>query len=304
MMKKTIDLIMLALLGISPSMAQNYEYVPFVREGVRWVYYYNNDFARSVLDMPEGIQYYSFEMGGDVLIDELYYKPVILTHYFDYEGKEKEFESFIPVYLREENKVVYAIHPDGILYPQCPAGIYQCIDYPDHGLPLHTTNEEFILYDFNEPKAFYGTFFEEVNSFCELEGYGPYVEYLKTDTVTLGIFHSKCHHFNCLYSAENKIIEGVGYDGNLGMPLFYFERLITGFQVLYYLSHIIENGEIIYKGIHYNPEIHVGIDEVVADRTRRPADPNYYNLMGLPVGQDVPTAPGIYIHQGKKICVR
>ena len=33
-------------------------------------------------------------------------------------------------------------------------------------------------------------------------------------------------------------------------------------------------------------------------------DENYYNLMGQPVGKDVPITPGIYIHQGKKIVVR
>ena len=45
------------------------------------------------------------------------------------------------------------------------------------------------------------------------------------------------------------------------------------------------------------------INEVVADQ-RRVKDSNYYDLMGRVVGKDVPTVPGIYIHQGKKICVR
>ena len=40
------------------------------------------------------------------------------------------------------------------------------------------------------------------------------------------------------------------------------------------------------------------------NRSARPLDPNHYNLMGQPVGKDVPTTPGIYIHQGKKIVVR
>ena len=42
-MKDTIIAI-LALLGMSQAMAQEYEYVPFVREGVKWVYsIYNSD---------------------------------------------------------------------------------------------------------------------------------------------------------------------------------------------------------------------------------------------------------------------
>ena len=43
---------------------------------------------------------------------------------------------------------------------------------------------------------------------------------------------------------------------------------------------------------------------MVADVPQRQLDENYYNLMGQPVGKDVPTVPGIYIHQGKKILVR
>ena len=238
----------------------DYEYVPFVREGVKWVYYYDNVLGPSILDMPDGIQYYSFEMLSDVQIGDKYYKPVRLTHYIDQTDEEGEVEDFIPVYLREENKVVYAIQPDGIQQPKCPVGIYQCIDYPDQGLPLTTTNEEFVLYDFNDLKGFYDTVFEEVNYFLESEGYGPFVDYVKTDTVTLGNHQAKCHYFNCIYSAENKIIEGVGYDGYVGMPLFYFERLNTGFQVRYRLSHVIENGEIIYKGIHFRPSVPGDVD--------------------------------------------
>ena len=113
----------------------------------------------------------------------------------------------------------------------------------------------------------------------------------------------KCHHYR-LYNNDVVIIEGLGYDGHLGYPLLYFEFQLTGLQVGYGLSHVIENGQIAYKGVWYDPDIHVGIDEAVTDQPRRPYDPNYYNLMGQPVGKDVPTTPGIYIHNGKKIVVR
>ena len=280
------------------------DYVPFVREGVKWVYCYENPFGRGVLDMPEGIQYYSFEMKGDVQIGDKLYKPVILTHYLDENGMEKEVEDFVPVYLREEDKVVYAKHADGIQHPQCPVGIYQFISYPYQGLPIYVCDEEFVLYDFNDPKAFYDTIFAKQNMELEDAGLGPFIDYVRTDMIPLGNRQSKCHYFNYIYSDVNKIIEGIGYDGKAGMPLFYFKNFITGFEVMYYLSHVIENGEIIYKGIHYNPDVHVGIDEVVSEQSRREWDGNYYNLMGQPMGTEVPTTPGIYIHQGKKICVR
>ena len=44
-MKKTFVLVLLALLGMTQLAAQDYEYVPFVREGVKWVYWYKNDFT-------------------------------------------------------------------------------------------------------------------------------------------------------------------------------------------------------------------------------------------------------------------
>ena len=75
-------------------------------------------------------------------------------------------------------------------------------------------------------------------------------------------------------------------------------------QLILGVSHVIENGEIVYKTGAYNPDITLGIGDVVADQPERMTDGNYYNLMGQPVGKDVPTVPGIYIHQGKKVLVR
>jgi hypothetical protein len=273
----------------------DYEYVPLVREGVKWVYRCENPFWAQILDMPEGLHYYSFEMTGDVLIGDKYYKPVRLTHYLDKEGKEKEVEDFIPVYLREEDKVVYAILPDGILHPQCPVGIGSYIGEPDQELPLTTTDEEFVLYDFNDPNALYQSIHTPGTD---------NLEYIGNELMSIGSHQVKVHRFHSWYAEDELVIEGIGYDGLAGMPLFYFESFISGLQVGYGLSHVIENGELIYKGRWYDPDNRVGIDEVVTERPAAVTDQNYYNLMGQPVGTDVPTTPGIYIHQGKKIAVR
>jgi len=294
-MKKTLLFTLFALLGITQLAAQEYEYVPFVREGVKWVYRCENPFWAQILDMPEGLHYYSFEMTGDVLIGDKYYKPVRLTHYLDKEGKEKEVEDFIPVYLREEDKVVYAILPDGILHPQCPVGIGSYIGEPDQELPLTTTDEEFVLYDFNDPNALYQSIHTP-----DIDN----LEYIGSELMSIGSHQVKVHRFHSWYAEDELVIEGIGYDGWAGMPLFYFESFISGLQVGYGLSHVIENGELIYKGRWYDPDNRVGIDEVVTERPAAVTDQNYYNLMGQPVGTDVPTTPGIYIHQGKKIAVR
>jgi len=270
---------------------ENHEYVPFVREGVKWVYYYKNPFSSDGYDMPSGKQYFSFEMKGDVLIGDKHYKPVILTHYFDKNGQAKKVEDFIPVYLREENKEVYAIHPDGFWHAQCPVGYGWFVTEPS-GLPLTTSSEEFKLYDFNDPMAIYSS----------AEGVGL-IEYYGSDLISIGGQNRKCHHYKTWYSEDDKIIDGIGYDGISGFPLYYFYVFVTGLQVTYYLSHVIENGEIIYKGMWYDPDNHVSIEKVEAEQPNQAVDGNYYNLMGQPVGKQLPQTPGIYIHNGKKICV-
>ena len=263
----------------------DYEYVPFVREGVKWVYVCKNPYW---VEEFWGNEYYSFEFKSDVKIGDKYYKPVCLTRFLDKDGANKEVMDFTPVYLREENKVVYAILPDGILHPQCPVGMFNYIGYPYDDSPITIPNQEFRLYDFNDPMSLY-------------EGF---VEYNGLNYEMIGGHKSKCHHYTWYYGDNEVIIEGIGYDGAAGMPLFYFEYFITGMQVTYYLSHVIEDGEIIYKGIHYNPDVHVGIDEMVSEQSRRAWNGNYFNLMGQSMGTEVPTTSGIYIHQGKKIVVR
>jgi len=105
------------------------------------------------------------------------------------------------------------------------------------------------------------------------------------------------------------IVQGIGFDsydmGDLLTPFTRKPDPNADYQEYCGLSHVVKDGKIIYKGMRYRHGAFTGIDEVeVADRTPRPVDPHYYNLMGQPVGTEVPTAPGIYIHNGNKIIVR
>ena len=60
-MKKTLLITLFALLGITHAAAQDYEYVPFVREGVKWVYgVTNSEFAPNPA-LPVGVFYYNLE---------------------------------------------------------------------------------------------------------------------------------------------------------------------------------------------------------------------------------------------------
>ena len=103
------------------------------------------------------------------------------------------------------------------------------------------------------------------------------------------------------------IVEGIGFDsydmGDLLTPFTCRPDPEADYQEWCGLSHGVKDGQIIYKGMRYRDDAMTAIDEVVIDKTRYPLDQCYYDLMGRAVGSEVPTTPGIYIHQGKKICV-
>ena len=516
-MKKTILFTMLALLGMIQAAAQEYEYVPLVREGVKWVYYYINDTIPYPADpnLPVGKVYLTLELKGDTVIADKTYK---VMHKYYGEAINEENDT-IPICLREENKIVYGIVPEGKTYPDCPISCYG-------NMTVYSqirNGEEFILYDFSDPVSFsyemsyiYQIKLEDgFNPFkfsdmvtvnghlakryvfmgfgdcCLIEGIGfdgltqgyllayqnetlsgspkfffshviedgteiyhsvnvnnykPYIEYLPitrsgvkwvNEHVTISNgdttryyytyefkpIENNRYDYNCFFSTQeetnpvtdsivslaremgyefecirNKKLESLIQNGDnmidfwghdtfndiltLYYSLYYFVPIdISGRCILNYyimqqkedflnrnnfieidpliiegvscsryayiseegdtlayvvegigfdsrdmgdlltpftrkpdpnadyqewcgLSHVIKDGQIIYKGLRYREGAFDGIDEVAADKTRSGIDDNYYDLMGRAVGKDVPTMPGIFIHQGKKIVIR
>ena len=103
------------------------------------------------------------------------------------------------------------------------------------------------------------------------------------------------------------VVEGIGFDsydmGDLLTPFTRKPDPNADYQEWCGLCHVVKDGRVIYKGMRYTPDNMTGIDEVVADQRPRQYDAYYYDLMGRRVGTEVPMTPGIYIHNGKKICV-
>ena len=298
-MKKTIIISILALLGMSQAVALEYEYVPFVREGVIWVYRYDNPLS-SIMD-PDfeiGRHYFKLELKGDTVINGKVYKAM-----HKYSGASINWENdTVPVYLREEDKIVYGIIPDGRRFFDCPVGKYPTNkDYCYDG-------QEFVLYDFADPAAYWD------NLLINRPALPPFT-FLGADTIQLANKLVKRYRWIYPYIMQ---VEGVGGDtwcGYLGYTLYpYYETYPTSVpcsKIYFSFSHVIEDGEIVYKGFFFRPEDfpdsdsghQTAIDELAADKVRQ-SDGNYYNLMGQPMGKQLPTAPGIYIHQGKKIVIR
>ena len=283
-MRKTFLISVLALLGMSQVAAQEYEYVPFVREGVKWVYFYDNSDAIINPDYEPGKHYFKLELKGDTVINGKTYKAM-----HKYSGSSINWENdTIPVYLREEDKIVYGIIPDGKKYYDCPVG---------HTFDTFYNGQEFVLYDFVDPVRWWDNY---INI-----GWNDIFYFQSMDTISLGNQYAKRYYWKESETWDYYQVEGVGADAEFnGYTLFPLKDIyVYSMNVFFYLSHVIENGRIIYKGIHYDPDNLTAVDEVAADKSRQ-TDSNYYNLMGQPMGKEMPTTPGIYIHHGKKIVVK
>ena len=69
-MKKILLISLLALLCMTQAVALEYEYVPFVREGVKWVYHHVHDeFYGEIPGMANGDDEATLELKGDTVID-------------------------------------------------------------------------------------------------------------------------------------------------------------------------------------------------------------------------------------------
>ena len=214
------------LLGMTQATAQEYEYVPLVREGVKWVHSYVKD-----LYHPPLIEsYFTLEMKGDTVIDGHCYKAVHM-----YSGEEINTENdTIPIFLREEDKVVYGIVPDGKIYPQCLIGI----EYENAMLEKVESGQEFVLYDFNDFRGFLQN--------LEVYSTSPtYATFVIPDKAVIGGKLVKRYIWGL--GGAKCLTVGVGYD-YMGGLLFFCPYLSSDWKLKRIrLSHVIENGEVIYQ---------------------------------------------------------
>ena len=214
-MKKILIVTLLSLFGFSWGIAQEYEYIPFVREGVKWVC---SDYFT-----PQCC--FTLELKGDAVFGGKSYKSM-----HKYSGKSIDEENdTILVYLREENKVVYAIVPDGKNDAECPVGIIQDADMQEK----ISSGMEFVLYDFNDAEAFIGKW-----TALPLP-----VRTVIPDMTTVGGRLAKRY----ISKLDNEFcaIEGVGYDG------LYSSWYPLGNGGSCVLNWIIEDGDTIYSSERY-----------------------------------------------------
>jgi hypothetical protein len=242
-MKKTILLTLLVLLGISKSLAQDYEYVPFVREGVKWVYSIWEDYEFEIPADPtrgDNMYYRTLELRGDTVINGKTYKAMHKCVY----DEMSEPSDVIPIYLREEDKKVYGIVPDGTFYDDAPIGDFH-FGTQEYFDAMHS-GQEFLLYDFQDPVAYWNS----INK--------PF----KVDTIVVGDHLAK--RYMGIDGFGPKLIEGIGWHYPKCYPLgFMLSDETPPYGDYFDLEKVIENDEIIYPQNYsedrYMPLIREGV---------------------------------------------
>ncbi len=221
---------------MTQAVAQEYEYVPFVREGVKWICYYYNFMNTYTYDeyFKPGKTYFTLELKGDVEINGTVYKAM---HKYSGDAIDPENDTVL-ICLREQDKVVYGIVPDGKKYPDFFIG---------YGIDLNSeinAGNEFVLYDFNN-----------TDTWCQwIYRRNPdRIESVESDLIDLGGKPATRHTYimNELYRIPMYFIEGIGIDGYYSCYPLAFFNYANYYCYPYYLSHVVEDGKIIYKGVNY-----------------------------------------------------
>ena len=313
-MKKIQSITLLALLATIQASAawDSSDYLPIVREGVKWV----NE--KVIINQDDTTKYYYiYEFSGEDNLTNMAGEINNACFYYRASELDADRDSLIAG-LRDNGQVTfvrnnayYALYwEDMINYVNNEGKEYRLM-FPLAG---YTDGGTMIIYNFNNPKwNCVGYYLSIQHAFHDLYGYEEVLtEENFTEVEPIEIEGISCSRY--AYVKENGdtmcyVVEGIGFDSrNMGDLLTPFTREPdpeADYQEYCGLCHVVKDGQIIYKGMRYTPDNMTGIDEVVAEKPQaRQVDDNYYNLMGRPVGKDIPTTPGIYIHHGKKIVVR
>ena len=312
-MKKTIIFALLALLGMTQAVAKEYEGLLLVREGVKWV----NE--KVIIDHGDTTSYYyTYEFSGYDM-EEAYFNHDYFNALYYYTGESLDVE---------RDSLIAGLYNTELLYDNFHG--YNVFCYRNNALEKISSEQRQLLplpsyidtgADGLRRELYqFGKFDDGHDNAMEfyfmIESWAQEVRppFLTTDNFIevepVEIEGVSCHRYayiNEQGEPQCYVVEGIGFDsrdmGDLLTPFTRKPDPDADYQEWCGLSHVIKDGKIIYKGLRYREDAFDGIDEVAEGQTLK-AEGNYYDLMGRAVGKEVPSAPGIYIHQGKKIVIR
>ena len=304
------------LLGITGVQAQEYEYIPLVREGVKWIYYItpiNNDLAPIRVEL---------EFKGDTTLGTLsspIFKKCYLTINKDVADcwplETDDKGSTLVALVREDDKRVFATYTDGFINANGQLGDFEQTGEYVTGLKTKAYlidnnhfQQEWMIYDFNAPTDLstrtLNIFDHFANKFHYL--YCEPLEMVQINDRLRKQYVLKCYDDYDITQnslSKYKLTEGIGWEvnSNYVLGLCISPRACFRDFILCQLSHMEENGVITYKTPYFdNYNTPNNVNSIM--NTIELIDNRYYNLMGQPVAE--PSQPGIYIHQGKKLVIK
>ena len=244
-MKKFQLFLLAAFMGVITTQA----YVPLVREGVKWVYMFDNTIYIEGDLVGSGDFLYFYQFNGDTLINGDTYKKLYCSL-----SREMNTEKMCPVaFLREVDKKVYALQCKKPHHEFEGTNFYPSIEiYNNYGFWEIDDGllDEGLIYDFGDMNVTQSLYsFWEDDDFCPKEGETTF----NGQTV-------KTHVLSDIY-----LVEGVGPDGSPDRwlegygdflePLPIENFLVGTRQIKSGLVAVEDlNGNVLYKGIrHYEP---------------------------------------------------
>ena len=242
-MKKTLLLTLFALLGLSQAAAQSDDYLPIVREGVKWV----NE--KVIINQGDTTSYYyCYEFSG---MDSTAHNMVgdINHACYYYTSNELDIDSDSLIAGLRDNGLVTCFRNNAYekVYSEGRA-LFRLLMYTDGGtrglywFSSHNCIEYYMMcqeWGETDPPVLTTENFVEVEP-IEIEGIScSRYAYVKENGDTM------CY-----------VIEGIGFDSrNMGDLLTPFTREPdpdADYQEYCGLSHVVKDGKIIYKGMRFN----------------------------------------------------
>ena len=293
-MKKALQMVILTLLGMAQVVAQEEEgYLPIVREGVTWV---NEKVIVSNGDTTR--YFYKYEFSGH---DTAAWHNNNACYYYTGEHLDVESDSLIAGLLEGYYGNFVTCFRNHAYSKSWQDGRRMLLfdALKDGGTTL--------LYIFKNHKC--DDYYMEITEHGISYGIAPFLtseNFKEIDPITIeGV---ECERYAYLGEKGDTLallVEGIGFDSrNLGDLLTPFTSPPdpnNDYQEWWGLSHVIKDGEIIYKGMRYG--YHEGQPEETDNDNDASQDPNYYDPTGRCFGTEVPTAQGVYIHKRKKIFI-
>ena len=241
MIMKKLYILITALLGVLGSQAQTTDnYVPLVREGVRWVYLFNDITSNGEVNEGRGEFAYFMEFRGDTTVNDIGYKKLYCTL-----SRQFDERTTRPVALmREQERHVYAMvlkdaeFPYGFseTFPEIPI-----IDMVERGVETE-------LYDFNDFPAFIENFMTNGGQ----EPLNPYIQSYVPQPTTAIVDGNVVPAWLWNNWMPTRVVTSVGGDsgnlldvGPLDLPTCYCPVKLGLIQ------QETTDGRILYKGPNY-----------------------------------------------------